>query len=423
MKTLAKLILRLLAARIVKINRPVVIGITGSVGKTSIKEISVAILKKFANTRGNASSYNTEFGLPLTIIGEKSGGGSVANWLFIFIKAFKLAFFRSYDYPKILVLEMGADKPGDIEYLLKIVKPDIAVLTAVSETHLQNFKNIKSVLQEKQKLLLSLPKNGTAIINADDELAYSVKDKLNCNIIEYGFESNGIKIIEPRVTFSVESQYMPTGMQFKLERLGSMVPMAVYGVVGNSIVSSCAAGIAVALAAGMNLVDASRALEHFVAPPGRMRILQGIKNTCIIDDCYNSSPKAAKAALTTFSALRIPEDAEKWVVLGDMRELGKSTEQLHIELGDFAAKSGIDHLVTIGEYAKDIANGALMAGFNEERIYKFAEPDAAKNFIKQKIRKNDIILIKGSRAVHLEKIVEEILQDPLKASSLIVQSY
>lgn len=421
MKKIVLFFLRLFSKIIVKKHRPVIVGITGSMGKTTTKDACIVILSRIMRTRGGWSSYNNEFGLPLTIIGMRSPGRSIAGWFAVFSKAFYLAFFGSKRYSQCLVLEMGADRPGDIDRLLKIVKPDIGILTSIGPVHLEKFKSIKGVLQEKQKLLKAVPKQGTSILNADDELVMSVFDKIQSDKITFGLNSGDLRAIEPRVMYASESPYWPVGMRFKLEWKGNLVPMAASGVLGLSVIRSIAGAVAAGVALGMNLVEIGRALEHFVPPPGRMRIISGIKGTCIIDDTYNSSPNAAKAALDAFKELKTQPDSEHWVVLGDMLDLGAESVSEHEKIGKYAAKLNFDHIITIGAYAKHISSGAIDSGFDEEKIYQFSDVDSAKTFVQEKIKKGDALLVKGSRAIHLEQLVEEIMAEPLKASSLLVK--
>ncbi len=176
-------LLSFFARSIVKKYNPVVVGITGSVGKTSSKEAISLILSCQKRVRSNFSNYNNEFGLPLTIIGLKSPGKNLFKWVKVFVFATNLLLFKDKNYPEILVLEMGVDREGDMDYLLKIVKPDRAVLTNISHSHLEYFGSIEKIKKEKVKLLQGLKKGGVAIINLDNDFSKDIKDNLKNLVI------------------------------------------------------------------------------------------------------------------------------------------------------------------------------------------------------------------------------------------------
>src|SRR4030042_2194114 len=170
-------LLAFFARKILQKYKSEVVGITGSIGKTSAKEAIYTVLSWQYNVRQNIKSYNNELGLPLTIIGAGTGGRSVWKWIKVFYQAIKLLIFRDLNYPQILVLEMGADKFGDIAYLVSIAKPKVGIFTGVAETHLYAFKDLKGVLKEKEKIVTILNKEDYALLNADDENIMGIKDK------------------------------------------------------------------------------------------------------------------------------------------------------------------------------------------------------------------------------------------------------
>jgi len=318
---------------------------------------------------------------------------------------------------------MGADHPGDLDYLMDIAPPDVGVMTGIGATHTEFFKSIKGVLKEKQKIVLNLKKDGRAILNADDQEILELKEKIKVPVLTYGFsEAADVRIVEHKVLYGFEgNEVFPRGMHFKVMCQGSMVPMEIKGALGLAAVSTVVAGLAVGIACGMNLVDMGHVLAHYEPTPGRMRLLAGIKKSLLIDDSYNSSPKAAVAALRACDAVHVKKPAERWVVLGDMRELGPLSEEAHRSVGHAVAVAAPDHLVTVGELGKEIAHAAREAGMNEEYIYEFGTASEAGRFIQEKMTPGSVFLIKGSQAVRMERIVKELMADPLSAPWLLVR--
>lgn len=417
MKFVLQYLLNFLARRILTKYHPEIIGITGSVGKTSTKEAVYVVLNGHFNARRNIKNYNNELGLPLTIVDAESGGKSPIGWLMVFGRAIRLILKRDKNYPEILVLEMGADKPGDIRYLTNMAPCKVGIVTAIGPTHVEFFKTVRKIAQEKQIIVTHLKRDGVAILNGDDELVAPMRTRTEAEVTTFGFnEKVDLRAAEVKVNQFLEKGIMVTnGMNFKIDHGGSLVPVFLPGVVGRQHIYAALAGVAAGLAYGINLVEASDRLQHYVAPPSRMRILDGIKYTTLIDDTYNSSPLAALAALDILSEVQVIEGGRKFVVLGDMLELGSYTEEAHRKVGENVAQLRVDFLVTVGERAKMIAEGAHSKGFDENKIAKFAKSQEAGLFLQEKIKTGDLVLIKGSQGVRMEKIVVEIMADPLKA--------
>ncbi|MFA5070536.1 MAG: UDP-N-acetylmuramoyl-tripeptide--D-alanyl-D-alanine ligase [Patescibacteria group bacterium] len=446
MKNLLKKILekklRFLAKKILKKYQPDVIGITGSVGKTSAKEAIYTVLAAKFPSRENIKNYNNEIGVPLTIIGAESGRKSIFSWLKVFMKALALI-VATKPYPKILVLEMAADKPGDLSYLTDFIPLKVAVVTAIGPVHLEFFGKIENIVREKSQLVAALPKEGFALLSADDELVLGMKEKTKATLSTYGFSAAAeVKASEPQLSYGeggldgLEKRRIK-GLSFKVSFEGSTTPFFLPGVLGEHQVYSALAATAVGLAYGLNLVGISEALRNFKSPPGRMNLIQGIKGTLVIDDSYNSSPKAALAALDVLDKINldegIPDEAKpaalkkltqegkrflKFAVLGDMAELGEFTKEGHEMVGEKVA--GIaDVLITVGEKGKIIAKKAVKKGMHEVQVFSFDYAAEAGRFLQDRIHKGDIILIKGSQVVRMEKAVKEIMTEPLRAGELL----
>ncbi len=420
LKNLLQSIIRNLAKRILAKYKPDVIGITGSVGKTSSKEAIAYVLESKFSVRRTLKNYNNEIGLPLTIIGiEKSPGKSILGWLGVIWKAKKLLLARDNNYPEVLVLEMGADKPGDIEYLTEIAPCKVGVLTFISHAHTEFFKTIKKISQEKRIIISHLKQDGFAVMNFDNEMVMQNIGATKAEVLTYGFK-DGADLRATDVNLIKDSQTgWPSGLNFKVLYKGNVVPVFLPGVISKSSISAALAGLAVGTIFGVNLVEGSQALSKLERLPGRMRLIEGIKHTLIVDDSYSSSPEAAKTALEALAQIEVRPEARRYAVLGDMLELGTETENAHRELGFKVAELGMDFLITVGEAAKHIARAAKEAGMEENKIASFASGAEAGRFLQEKIKEGDLVLVKGSQALRLERVVKEVMAEPLKASDLL----
>lgn len=416
--------MRFFASLILDKYQPEVIGITGSVGKTSTKEAIYTVLKTTYRVRQNAKNYNNEIGIPLSIIGAESGGRSILKWLFVFFKALKLLFFKDNNYPRLLVLEMGADHPGDIKYLTDFVPVRVGVVTAVGPVHLEFFETVDKVAQEKGILIKSLPKNGFAILNIDDRLVYQMKDKTQARLVAYGFsEMADLRAEQLAISYQNNQRNHSNiaGISFKLIYQGTVLPILLPKVLGKHLAYTALAAAAVGLIYELNPVEIAEALRNFEPPKGRMRLISGIKNTLIIDDTYNSSPEAAKRAIEVLGEIKIESGERKFAVLGDMLELGSFSEVGHQQVGKAAAENNINFLITAGERSRDIVRGAIDSGMPRDFCFNFKDSLAAGKFLQQRINQGDIILVKGSQGMRMERIVKEIMAEPLKARELLVR--
>jgi len=423
MRKIIEKILFFLARLIVKKYKPFIIGITGSVGKTSTKEAIALVLKEKFFIRASYKNYNNEIGLPLTIIGEKSPGKSFLGWLKVFLKGIFGIIFP-IRFPKILVLEMAADKPKDIEYLTKIAPPKIGVLTAIAPVHLEKFKTIENIAKEKEKIVTCLPPDGLAILNADYKKIREIKDKIKAKVLFYGFSKRAdLRVVEAKINQEIDNKgrLNLNGLTFKLSYQGNVVPFFLPKVFAKHHVYSFLPAIAIGSHFGLNLVEISEILKEFKPPPGRMNLINGIKESLIIDDTYNSSPEAVISAFKTLEEILTLPGRRKIVVLSDMLELGKDSEKIHFEIGKKFSQFNFNLLITVGDLAEKIALGAKESGFPEDLIFQFKNLKEASKFLKEKIIYGDIILVKGSQGMRMEKIVKEIMAEPEKAKDLLVR--
>ncbi len=449
MKKIIQLKLKILAKLILAKYKPDVIGITGSVGKTSTKEAIYTVLASKFKVRRNIKNYNNEIGLPLTIIGADSPGRSIIGWYIVFLKALKLILFKDKGYPKILVLEMGVDRPGDMKYLNNIVKCKVGVITSIGPVHLEFFGTINNIQKEKGGLIKNLTKSSWAVLNYNDEKVRQTGNNTGAQILTYGFDEKadvralsctpagatsvaeamdvkkalaGKKALEskPRAVDSENANSL-VGVNFKLSYNGSAVPVLLPKVIGHAAIYAALAGAAVGITYGLNLVEIVQSLREFKSPRGRMNLIKGIKNTLIIDDTYNSSPQSSISALDVVNKIPLAKGARRFAVLGDMLELGSMSEQGHRQVGRQIVKLKINKLIVVGERARDIARGAEQAGMLSDHIFHFSQAEEAGRFIQGRISEGDLILVKGSQGVRMEKIVKEIMAEPLRAKELLVR--
>ncbi len=410
-------ILRILSKLILKKYKPEVIAITGSVGKTSSKEAIAQILKNKFRVRKTASNYNNEIGVPLTILGvQKSPGRFILGWCFVFIKALVLLIIP-LRYPQKLILEFGADHKGDIEYLVNFIPVYVGVLTRVSRVHMQYFKTVGSVFNEKKKIFNNINSRGFAIINNDDELIRTLKTELNCKLITYGIRSES----DVRATdLQIIDRNGVIGMNFKLKYQGNVVPVFLPHTLGLAQVYAFLSGASVALQYGFNLVEVSTFANEYIAPKGRTNLIKAINNSYIIDDSYNSSPEAVKMSLDLLSSMKSLILGKRIAVLSDMLELGRESVPAHKEVGEYIINKGIDVLLTTGEISRNTYLAAQKLGMSDNNIY-FKDKLELVSYLKSILKKEDLVLIKGSQGSRMEEIVKAIMQEPNKAKNLLVR--
>jgi len=419
MKKILQFILKTMAQLVLARYRPEVIGITGSVGKTSTKEAVYAVLKGKFNIRRSLKNYNNELGLPLTILGADSPGKSIWGWLEVLGHFLKLLIIKDKDYPSVLILEMGIDRPGDMKYLTSIVKPKIGLVTGVGSSHLEFFAKPENIQKEKRVLVASLKKDSLAILNYDNELTREMSGVVICQVLTYGL-AEGADIMAQEINFnfrSLKSTADLLGVSFKLNYRGAIVPVFLPHVIGYPPIYAALAASAVALHYSINLVEIAQALSDFRLPAGRLNLISGRKNTKIIDDTYNSSPDSCLAALAILAEVKVPQ-GQKIAVLGDMLELGSASDDGHRQVGQKAAES-VDLLVAVGTNGKIIGAEAEKHGLKDV-IYKDNSLEAAQSIL-DIISEGDLILVKGSQGARMEKVVKVLMAEPEKAQELLVR--
>jgi len=419
-KKLAKRIivfaLELESRLILKKYKPEIIAITGSVGKTSAREAVYSVLSRKFSVRKSEKNYNNEFGVPLTLIGASSALQSPVGWLKLMAKGVRLI-LKKQEYPSKIILEIGADRPGDITSFGRYLKPKMGVVTAVGEipVHVEFFAGPEEVAKEKAKLIEILPATSRAILNGDDFAVLEMKEKSLAQVLTFGFGDDlDLRASEYNLLYNENS---PEGITFKLDYQGSSVPMRIFKAFGKQNVYAALAAAAVGASYGINLVEIAEALSAYVPPPGRLRLIEGEKETWILDDTYNSSPQAVHAAIDVLKDLPAKR---KIAVLGDMLELGKFTVQAHQKVGQ-SLKGVADIVIACGMRAKFIAEELKNRRFPAKNLTAVSDSLEAGKELEKIIQPGDLILVKGSQSMRMERVVEEIMRHPEKKSELLVR--
>ncbi|KKU50911.1 MAG: hypothetical protein A3H69_01195 [Candidatus Sungbacteria bacterium RIFCSPLOWO2_02_FULL_47_9] len=421
-------ILNVLARLTLKRYRPLIIGITGSVGKTSTKEAIFSVLKKKYNVRRNEKSFNTEIGLPLTILGAKNHHRNIIGWVVeILVSFLKIIFVRRY--PEVLILEYGVQKPKDMDYLVRLAPPSIAVVTAIGDipVHVEFFAGPEEVGREKAKLVDSLRFTGNAVLNIDDTTVLDMKERTRAKTLTFGFDERAdfrISNYELRLKHEEKQNTVPEGIVFKITYRGKVIPIRLNNCFGKPQVYSATAAAVVGVILSMNLVEVAEALLLYEPPPGRLRLLPGNKGSYIIDDTYNASPQAMREALELLKSL---PGSRRIAVLGDMLEIGKFTEHAHRAVGEQLAAFA-DILLTVGPRSKFIAEEATLRGINKKErlldprdVFSFDDSLSAGKKLDELIKPGDLILIKGSQSMRMEHVVEEVMAHPEDAGRMLVR--
>ncbi len=427
--------LRTVARQLIRRYTPIVIGVTGSVGKTTAREAIYAVLSRRFVVSKNINNFNNEFGVPLTIMGVMPLNGDehyFEKFLF-FIKllhaGIKAWWPASQTFPKIMVLELGADRPGDIVYLAKIVQPTIGVVTAIGDVpvHVEYYASPAAVIVEKSQLIHALPAAGLAVLNYDDKTVLDMSAGSKAPVRTFGFSNSADVWISDIALFAAAGKRLG-GLSFKLhQKHDNFVPVRINDFIGTHQLYGVMAGACVGLHFAMNLVEISQALEHAKSPRGRMNLLTGIKHTTIIDDTYNSSPVAALAALdalrdyATSAAQLLGRVGRRIAILGDMKELGRYEAEAHRTLGIRAAERA-DVVIAVGNAGIFTAEAARTL-LSPNAVLHFQTADEARLKIQDILQQADVILVKGSQSMRMEKIVKEIMADPDRAPELLVRQY
>lgn len=388
---------------------PHIVMVTGSVGKTSTKDAVAAVLAKRFFMRKSEKSFNSEFGVPLTILGVQNPWDNPLAWLKVMKSAIGLLALPNH-YPNMLVLEVGSDKPGDLAQILKIVTPDVVVVTRLPEipVHVEAYASPEAVREEEFSPAYALPAAAPLIISADDPHACDSAKRTSARIITYGDTADALVRLSNAGFYEEEGRVV--GMRAKVHMDAEEGSVVVKGSVGRTQLLPVAAALATAHAFQIPLGEALTALESYDPPPGRGRIFAGTNGSIIIDDSYNSSPAAVEEALATLKAF--PHAKRRIAVLGDMLELGRYSVTEHKRIAVLAGESA-DVIATVGIRAR-----AFTTASKNAEVLSFDGSNSGALGLVGSIREGDVILVKGSQSIRTERIVEALLADPADAARL-----
>jgi len=397
-------------------HKPKIIGVTGSLGKTTTKDAIYEVLKHNFDTYVSEKSMNTETGLPLTIlrVGNPNNIKSPLAWIKVFLHGTKQIFAN--DYPEVLILEYGPEGPGDIDYLLSIAKPNISVITGVSESHIEFFKTLDKIIEEKEKLVKKIP-DSIAILNTDfDQLRILAKNISNEKMC-YGFSPLGFRTEDCVYAEHIDSTLKGLKLDIKYNGISYEMQTKLFG---EHSAYSLLAAFAVGIKMGMKAKDVVLKLKEIESTNGRMHLLKGINNSVIVDDSYNSSPEATVKAIESIAKFK--KGKRVILVLGSMNELGDYSEKAHKKVGIKAGEIA-NILITVGDEAeKWIAWSALGKGLPKNSIHSFNNPFEAGKYLKENVKKGDMVLVKGSQnGIYIEEVTKVIMDKGYKPEDVLVR--
>jgi len=347
-----------------------VIGITGSFGKTTTREMIHAVLSQKFETLRSPKNFNNQFGVPLTLLQLGS-------------------------HHEVAVVELGASACGEIRRLAQIAQPDTGIITGTGFAHAAQFGGQKAVVRAKGELAEALPGRGLLLLCGDEESANAHAARAACRVIRVGTGTT-----EESVNDLIATEVVQAG-----DKLQVQIGDAEFEVTtsGRHFARSVLFAVAVARDLGMTDDEIQLGLKRFVPVAGRCEIRQ-LPTCTVIDDCYNSSPEAMQAAIAVLAGRET--SGQRILITGDMLLLGEHASTCHRDVGVAAAAAGIDHILALGQFANDIADGAVEAGFDPERATAYVKLEALFEQLSTILADGDVILVKGSRATHMERVVD-----------------
>lgn len=356
-----------------KVN-PTVVGITGSNGKTTTKDMIAAVLAKRFNVHKTQANFNNEIGVPMTILEMKPN-------------------------TEILVLEMGMDRAGQLHHLSKMTHPDVCVITMIGEAHIEFFGSRDKIADSKMEITDFLSEDGEFIYNGDEPLLVERAQKLEQEKATFGFEDQD-------TIHAVEYKSYKRHAEFKINNSDQIfkIPM-----IGKHNISNALAAISVAYHFGESDEEIATSLEKFTPTANRMEWEKGDVGEDIMSDVYNSNPTAVRAVLSTFGQIEMPDGGRRIAVLGDMLELGSRSGELHAELADSLDPKLIDEVYLYGSEMKNLYD-AVKSKYNAQTIHYYTqdEMDRMISDLEEDVKPDDIVVLKASHGMHLEKVVERL---------------
>ncbi len=348
------------------------VGVTGSVGKTSTKEMIYAVLSSKHKTLKTLGNHNNEIGLPLTL--------------------FELS--DSYRYA---VIEMGMSGFGEIEALSKIARPNVGVITNIGVSHMEVLGSRENIMQAKLEIVKGMSSDAPLVLNLDDDMLATAVDTLDRPVMTYGIDS-----FAEITADNIKTNGYST--EFDIDAYGQIVH-ATIPTVGKHNVYNALAAFAVGLSVNMTPQEIVKGLASYQNAAMRQEI-RSVANRQFIVDCYNASPDSMRAALRVLTELDDGKKGRRIAVLGDMLELGSISEEQHYAIGQFAARAGVDVLICIGDMARHIKRGAVATGMRN--VLMFEDKTEAVGYLEKLLLPHDTVLFKASRGVALEQVIEPL---------------
>jgi UDP-N-acetylmuramoyl-tripeptide--D-alanyl-D-alanine ligase len=394
--------LRLLAGAVLRRYRPIVVSVTGSVGKTTTKDLTAAVLATRFRLRATEGNSGGELGAPTAVLGGPRGRALRARALTL-VRSLGLL-LRRRPFPELLVLEMAAGRPGELERVTRQVQADVAVVTNVRPVHREHYPDFDAIVREKSWPIRRLRGLRVAVLNADDPASRELAQLAPGRVIRYRNRSGAADVWVENLEFRSEGASAVLRVRPPGTAEAKRYPLTTR-LLGAHQLSGLVAAVATGVALGVPPEAALAAVADFEPAPGRLRALRGADGLVVLDDCYNASPQAVLDALEVLA--RFPQP--RWAVLGDMAELGPESEPGHRAVGESVARRA-DALVAVGRQAAWIAEAAVEHGMNPDDVYYQPDSDDAAHAVATRVR-TGTVLVKGSAVMRLERVVAELVED------------
>jgi len=351
-----------------------VAAITGSNGKTTTKEMAWSIVSLKYKTLKNIGNFNNLIGLPLTL-------------------------FELNNEYEAAVVEVGMNEFGELSRLSEIARPDVGAITNIGHAHLEKLGGLDGVARAKGELVENFKEDKIFVVNLDDERVKNIADKLNCQKVTFGINSKDAMI----TAWDIESGDLKN-IKFNMNISGDVLPVSIKGIGLHNVLNSlCAAGIAVSL--GCDSAQIQEGLSNYTPANMRLQVLDTAYGFKIINDAYNANPDSMRRAIDEL--VRLKGDGNTLAVLGDMLELGDGSEMEHLELGAYASKSGVDHLISFGAFSGKTLEGYI----NSKKGLPAQTHDEAAKLVLELAKPGDLVLVKGSRGSRMERVIKEIIEE------------
>ncbi len=420
LKGIVKRILQYEARLIVRTHRPRIIAFVGSVGKTTTRDMLYHILAKRFFVRRNGQSLTSAVGIPLSIIGSEYEADSVFVWIQHIWTGLVRLWSRA-PYPEYVLLEIDGDKPGDIELVTKLFVPDMLVLTEIGDVpaHIETFGTLEAFLDEYKKIVSVMREDGVVFYNSTDPYVKDIAEAAHLKTVSCGIEGGDVTAGQPKVLYGhKDGVQVPTGITFTLSLAGYTEHITLFDTIGVHYGYAMALASACAHELGVSVSFIKDRLTSYKVLPGRMRLVSGVKSSMIVDDSYNASPVAAHESLRIFADVSC--DGKKIIVFGDMLELGRYSSTAHKELAPLVV-SASQLFISVGIRSRVIGDELLSLGVSEYNIFSYDTAEEAGKQVQSMLASGDIVFIKGSQNMRMEKVVEEIMSHPKDKKYLLVR--